>query len=71
MSQIADVAFWEELVNKSKNPGENESEHSELPPLADVETNIHSFGILLLEIISGKLPYSGEDGNLVNWVSIY
>lgn len=69
--QISDVAFWQELVTKSKNRGENESEHSELPPLADVETNVHSFGMLLLEIISGKLPYSEEHGNLLNWVSMH
>ncbi|KAI3456143.1 hypothetical protein Pfo_012806 [Paulownia fortunei] len=70
-AKIADVSFWAELVAKSKNPAENESEHSELPPLADVETNIHSFGILLLEIISGKLPYSEEHGKLVNWAAQY
>ncbi|KAL8468258.1 hypothetical protein ACS0TY_031482 [Phlomoides rotata] len=70
-AKIADVAFWQELVTKSKNPGENESEHSELPPLADVETNVYSFGMLLLEITSGKLPYSEEHGNLLNWASQY
>ncbi|KAK6124286.1 hypothetical protein DH2020_041977 [Rehmannia glutinosa] len=34
-AKIADVGFWLELIVKSKNPAENESEHSELPPLAD------------------------------------
>lgn len=70
-SQIGDASFWAELVAKSKNAAETESEDSELPPLDDVETNIHSFGILLLEIISGKLSCSEGQGNLVNWVSIY
>lgn len=69
--QIADISFWAELIAKSKNPAENESEHSELPPLPDVETNVHSFGILLLETISGKLPYSEEQGHLIHWVFIY
>lgn len=66
--QIADVRFWADIVSKSKNPSENESEHSELPPLVDVETNVYSFGILMLETISGKLPYSEEQGLLMNWV---
>ncbi|GER31797.1 leucine-rich repeat protein kinase family protein [Striga asiatica] len=70
-AKIADVGFWLELMVKSKNKGESESDHSELPPLADVETNVHSFGILLLEIISGMLPHSAENGNLANWAAEY
>ncbi|KAG6385303.1 hypothetical protein SASPL_154136 [Salvia splendens] len=38
-AKVADVGFWRDLVAKSKNPAENESEHSELPPHADAETN--------------------------------
>ncbi|KAG8385433.1 hypothetical protein BUALT_Bualt03G0044800 [Buddleja alternifolia] len=63
-AKIADVGFWAELIAKSKAPAENDSEHSELPSLADVETNIQSFGILLLEIVSGKLLHSEVDRNL-------
>ena len=66
VSQIAEISFWAELAAKSRV--ENESEHSELPPLSDAETNVYSFGVLLLEIISGKLHYSKERGPLVNWV---
>ncbi|CAK9148125.1 unnamed protein product [Ilex paraguariensis] len=70
-AKIAEISFWKEFLSKSKISGENESEHSELPPLADPETNIYSFGILLLEIISGKLPYSEEQGPPVNWAAEY
>lgn len=71
--QICDVAFWEEIITKSKAPAsaENESEHSLLPPLADVETNIYNFGLLILETVTGKLPHSKEHGDLLNWVSIH
>ncbi|KAL0352968.1 UNVERIFIED_CONTAM: protein MALE DISCOVERER 1 [Sesamum angustifolium] len=69
-AKIGDVTFWSELIAKSKKTMENDAEHSELPPFA-VETNIHSFGILFLEIISGKLPYSEEEGDIVNWASTY
>ncbi|KAL7142605.1 hypothetical protein ABFS83_08G134600 [Erythranthe nasuta] len=70
-AKIADMSFWAELVAKSKNHTENDSETNELPPLADVETNVHSFGMLLLEIISGKLSYSEEKGHIMNWAAQY
>uniref|UniRef100_A0A5B6ZHF5 Putative LRR receptor-like serine/threonine-protein kinase MRH1 n=1 Tax=Davidia involucrata TaxID=16924 RepID=A0A5B6ZHF5_DAVIN len=70
-AKIAEICFSTGIASKSKISGENESEHSELPPLADPETNVYSFGIMLLEIISGKLPYSEEQGPLVNWAAEY
>lgn len=51
---------------------ENVFEHSELPQSADdIETNIYSFGIFMLEIISGRLPHSKEQGDILKWVSIF
>ncbi|KAM7505975.1 hypothetical protein LguiB_004879 [Lonicera macranthoides] len=68
-AKIAEINFWKEFWSKPK--GESESEHSELPPAADSETNVYNFGILLLEIISGKLPHSEEEGPLINWAAHY
>ncbi|KAF8411060.1 hypothetical protein HHK36_003599 [Tetracentron sinense] len=67
-AKIAEISFWTD-VSKPKISGEDESENSELPPFDDPETNVYSFGILLLEIISGKLPYSEEQGSLMNWAA--
>ncbi|KAL3615133.1 hypothetical protein CASFOL_040794 [Castilleja foliolosa] len=64
-AKIGDIGFWAEFVAEKK-PAENELKHCELPPLADVETNVHSFGVLLLEIISGRLLSSDEQGQLLN-----
>ncbi|CAH9081185.1 unnamed protein product [Cuscuta epithymum] len=68
-AKIAEVEFWAEFTNKSK-VGDNE-EHSDLPPPAEPEANIYSFGLALLEIISGKLPYSEEQGPILQWASSY
>ncbi|XP_031131354.1 protein MALE DISCOVERER 2-like isoform X2 [Ipomoea triloba] len=68
-AKIAEMSFWEELATKSKS-GENE-ENSELPPLVDPETNIYSFGLVLLETVTAKLPYSEEQGPLLNWAAQY
>ncbi|KAL3522496.1 hypothetical protein ACH5RR_015330 [Cinchona calisaya] len=67
-AKIADCGFWAEFVPKS---GENEADNSELPPLQDDETDVYNFGVLLLEVISGKLPYSEEHVPLLNWAAEY
>ncbi|CAH9055408.1 unnamed protein product [Cuscuta europaea] len=68
-AKIMEMSFWEELASKSKC-GDSE-EHSELPPLADPEKNIYCFGLVLLEIVSGKLPFTEEQGPLLNWAAEY
>ncbi|KAJ4851404.1 hypothetical protein Tsubulata_014740 [Turnera subulata] len=71
-AKISEICFWpHKAPSKSKISGDDESEHSTLPALADAETNVYSFGILLLEIISGKLPYSEEQGPLEKWAAQY
>ncbi|EXB38223.1 putative LRR receptor-like serine/threonine-protein kinase [Morus notabilis] len=68
-AKIADIGFT--TKHKSKHQTDDDKENSELPPSADPETNVYCFGILLLEIISGKLSYSEEQGSLVNWAADY
>ncbi|XP_059440357.1 protein MALE DISCOVERER 2-like isoform X2 [Corylus avellana] len=70
-AKIGEISFGLHNASNSRNSVEDEKENSELPPLSDPETNIYSFGILLLEIISGKLPYSEEQGHLVSWAADY
>ncbi|KAF5813811.1 putative protein kinase RLK-Pelle-LRR-VI-2 family [Helianthus annuus] len=69
--KVAEMGFWNDLVSKAKLSADSESEHSALPPLIDTETNVYSFGILMLEIISGKLPYSEQQEPLVAWAAQY
>ncbi|GLT80107.1 hypothetical protein SLA2020_515640 [Shorea laevis] len=70
-AKVAETSFGPHATAKSKISSDDESEHSELPPIADPETNVYSFGILLLEVISGKLPYSKELGPLEKWAAQY
>ncbi|KAL5551679.1 hypothetical protein UlMin_001855 [Ulmus minor] len=37
----------------------------------DIEGNLHAFGVLLLEIISGRPPYCKDKGGLVDWAKEY
>ncbi|XP_042433044.1 protein MALE DISCOVERER 2-like isoform X1 [Zingiber officinale] len=59
-AKVSDLEFWN------------------MPPEADSTSKysskcsiVYKFGIVLLEIISGRLPYSEDDGLLVLWASSY
>ncbi|KAJ4703665.1 putative Receptor protein kinase [Melia azedarach] len=69
-AKVAEICFASLAVSQSKHSVDSE-DNFELPPLADPETNVHSFGIVLLEIISGKVPYSEEDGPIEKWAAEY
>ncbi|KAI3704108.1 hypothetical protein L1987_74321 [Smallanthus sonchifolius] len=65
--KVAEVAFWSDLISKAKVSLESELEHSALSPLIDTETNVYCFGILMLEIVSGELPHSDQQGPIGAW----
>ncbi|KAI7736199.1 hypothetical protein M8C21_007980, partial [Ambrosia artemisiifolia] len=64
-AKIAYLNFWKEFYPKTKMSGANESLHS--PRNDDKETDIYSFGILLLEIVSGKHQNIEKLEPLVTW----
>ncbi|KAF7840337.1 protein MALE DISCOVERER 2-like [Senna tora] len=70
-AKAAEMTFGKQVASKTKASEENGSSQSELPPTSDPETNVYNFGILLLEIISGKLPYSEEQGHLTQLAAEY
>ena len=51
--------------NKASFRGQDSSEDKHV----DVQGNTFAFGVILLEIISGRLPYCKDKGYLVDWVS--
>ncbi|KAJ6333399.1 hypothetical protein OIU77_009297 [Salix suchowensis] len=67
-AKIAEICFLPQAASNSIVSDELEDS---LPPHVDIETNVYRFGVLLLEIISGKLSYSEEQGHLENWAAEY
>ncbi|XP_058100835.1 protein MALE DISCOVERER 2-like isoform X2 [Magnolia sinica] len=67
-AKIAETGIWKEIVMKAKIP--DDTDPSEMPPV-EPENDVYNFGILMLEIISGKLPYSEEQGSLVDLATEY
>lgn len=76
--QLVDFECWKSIQVRSEKNLRNIScegaicvlpnamEHRDL----DLQGNVYSFGILLLEIISGRPSYCQERGCLVEWVRI-
>ncbi|XP_019704719.1 protein MALE DISCOVERER 2 isoform X2 [Elaeis guineensis] len=71
-AKIADLSMWKEFTAAAAKRNAS-GDDPDLPesPLSDPGTNVYSFGLLMLEIISGKLPYSEEQGSLLNWATEY
>ncbi|XP_020978790.1 probable LRR receptor-like serine/threonine-protein kinase At1g63430 isoform X1 [Arachis ipaensis] len=74
--KLVDFESWKTILERSeKNSGSIGSQGAicVLPNSVearhlDTKGNIHAFGVLLLEIISGRLPYCKNKGYLVDWV---
>jgi hypothetical protein len=64
------MSVWHEVISKGKTPtnGELDPHHEQVS--AALAGNVYSFGVLLLEIISGKLPDPAHERSLVILVMI-
>ncbi|TKY70937.1 LRR receptor serine/threonine-protein kinase [Spatholobus suberectus] len=77
--KLVDFESWKTILERSeKNSGSIGSQGSicVLPNSLearhlDTKGNIYAFGVLLLEIISGRPPYSKDKGYLVDWAKDY
>ncbi|KAJ1292545.1 hypothetical protein BS78_02G399800 [Paspalum vaginatum] len=64
-AKVSDLDFW------SDAKGSNSSSASDGSTVTDLHGMVHQYGIILLEILTGKVPYSEEDGSLEQWASRY
>lgn len=62
-AKISDFSFVNEVIAAKK--GSSTMELLEIPAV-NRDTNVYSFGLILLEMITGKLPYS-TTGTLEDW----
>ncbi|CAD5183801.1 unnamed protein product [Musa acuminata subsp. malaccensis] len=69
-STVADIDVWKEIFANVKTHGDDDLDHSK-PLSADPANDVYSFGILLLEIVSGMVPCSEEQVSLLNLVVEY
>ncbi|XP_057449962.1 probable LRR receptor-like serine/threonine-protein kinase At1g63430 [Lotus japonicus] len=77
--KLIDFESWKTILERSeKNSGSISSQGAVcvLPNSLearhlDIQGNVHAFGVLLLEVISGRPPYCKDKGYLVDWAKQY
>lgn len=62
-AKISDLSFCNDKVD-TKNGYEKTSEE-------EVKDNVYSFGVILSELITGKIPYAVENGSQRDWAGEY
>ncbi|KAL9233985.1 hypothetical protein vseg_008912 [Gypsophila vaccaria] len=67
-AKLAEKPF--EILPKTKDSSEDAPAAASIAS-ADPRENVYDFGILLLEVITGRLPYSEQEGSLIDWASQY
>ncbi|KAL6203459.1 hypothetical protein ACLB2K_027159 [Fragaria x ananassa] len=67
-AKISDFSFWNEGTAAKKRSADKEL--MEIPS-ASPESDVYSFGVVLFEMFTGRIPYSVEEGSLVDWASHY
>ncbi|XP_021716293.1 probable inactive receptor-like protein kinase At3g56050 [Chenopodium quinoa] len=64
-TKVSDFSFWTVgTVSKMRSP----SMHLLEAALTDIEGNVYNFGMVLLEIITGRMPYMEDNRTVADWV---
>ncbi|XP_061350007.1 inactive receptor-like serine/threonine-protein kinase At2g40270 [Gastrolobium bilobum] len=67
-AKLSDLSFWDDIVAAKKG-----SEATQLleTTSAYIEGNVYSFGVILFELITGRIPYAVDNGFLFDWAAEY
>ncbi|MBA0630437.1 hypothetical protein Godav_002537 [Gossypium davidsonii] len=67
-AKISDSCFWNELTASDREAdGINLSDTT----MASLESNVYTFGVLLFEIVTGRMPYLVDNGSSEDMASDY
>ncbi|WVY94402.1 hypothetical protein V8G54_033490 [Vigna mungo] len=67
-AKLSDFSFWTDIVSTKKG-----SEAAQLLETAPeyIKANVYSFGVLLFELITGRIPFAVENGLFEDWAAEY
>uniref|UniRef100_A0A0D9XVU3 Protein kinase domain-containing protein n=2 Tax=Leersia perrieri TaxID=77586 RepID=A0A0D9XVU3_9ORYZ len=70
-AKIADIEFWKDPNKQDASASSQEIKISSSRGDGQESALVYKFGILLLEVISGRRPFSEDDRLMVLWASSY
>ncbi|XP_058755580.1 inactive receptor-like serine/threonine-protein kinase At2g40270 [Vicia villosa] len=62
-AKISDLSFCTAEVDTKKSSEKTSEE--------EIKDNVYSFGVVLFELVTGKIPYAGENGFATDWAAEY
>lgn len=74
--QLVDFESWKTIIARSEKNSSAIDSNGDVCVLPrsfearhlDIKGNVYAFGVLLLEIVSGRTAFSKDTGSLVEWV---
>lgn len=68
-AQLSDLAFWNDMAASKKGSGSAATQLLEAPSTY-IKSNVYSFGIILFEMITGRIPCDEENGCLAQYLEM-
>lgn len=70
-AKISEFTFWSET--SAVAPAESSGGSRKVPENRPISTecNVYNFGVILFEMVTGRVPYSVDNGSLEDWASDY
>ncbi|KAI5434042.1 probable inactive receptor-like protein kinase At3g56050 [Lathyrus oleraceus] len=70
-AKISDLSFSHEKDSSEKKPDGRKDIDIDMMDSTSRASNVYSFGVLLFEIVTGRIPYSVDNSSAENWASHY
>ncbi|CAN6186278.1 unnamed protein product [Urochloa humidicola] len=65
-AKVSDLDFWSDIKGSGSSSATDDS------TVSDIDGMVHQYGVILLEILTGRVPYCEEEGpSLKQWASRY
>lgn len=70
-AKISDLTFWNDITIAAKKGSENAATQMLETPSTNTKDNVYSYGLMLFELITGRIPYAVDNGILADWATEY